>query len=140
MTPSARCIAPDVSPTTAPGSPAARAWIEKDLSTPSDVWSFGVMLYEAVSRKRPFVADNGQASIIAIATEAPRPLQSIAPDVPAPFCEAIHSALRKDPAARPTMRAFIEQLKAAIALDDTQALTLRCSSQCTLRLHGSIPK
>lgn len=59
------------------GSPAymspEQARGQSDLDGQTDVWSLCVVLYELVTGRRPFVADNPGAIIFAIFADAPRP-------------------------------------------------------------------
>jgi len=69
---------------------------QPDLDGRIDVWGMGILLYEALSARRPFEAENAMALVMQIATEPAPPLASVAPDVPAAVCEAVDRALRTD--------------------------------------------
>jgi serine/threonine-protein kinase len=71
-----------------------------DVDFRSDVWSFCVMLYKAVSGKAPFRAEDKNALMDAILRDEPPPLTSIC-DVDAELAQLIHRGLSKDVAARP---------------------------------------
>jgi tetratricopeptide (TPR) repeat protein/tRNA A-37 threonylcarbamoyl transferase component Bud32 len=66
----------------------------------TDIWSFGVMLYEMVAGKRPFRGDYDQAIIYSILNEEPEPLSDLQPDAPPELVRIIHKALAKDPESR----------------------------------------
>jgi serine/threonine-protein kinase len=77
----------------------------------TDVWAIGVMLYEMLSGERPFVASNYNALILAIATEEPVALRTLAPQVPEALAQVVHRALAKQLDVRfPSMRAMLEAL------------------------------
>jgi serine/threonine-protein kinase len=73
---------------------------ERDLSVATDIYSFGVMLYEIVVGRVPFNADT-PFSIIHDHIYTPLPLPCVVnPTVPEPVQRVLLKALDKDPAAR----------------------------------------
>jgi len=71
------------------------------VSAASDIYSLGVMLYELVTGKLPFEADNAYA-LISQHLQAPVPSpRQIREDVPPALEQALLSALHKEPAQRP---------------------------------------
>src|SRR3569623_1210260 len=78
----------------------------KDIDHRSDIWSLGVVLYEALSGAAP----NAELTtigelIIAICAGTPRPIQEVAPWVSADVAAIVHRALSSDPGARFTSAA-----------------------------------
>ena len=66
----------------------------------TDIWSLGVVLYEALSGKRPFKGDYGQAVVYSILNENPDPVSDLRSDIPADLGEIVNQCLDKDPADR----------------------------------------
>jgi serine/threonine protein kinase/tetratricopeptide (TPR) repeat protein len=66
----------------------------------TDIWSLGVVLYEAISGRRPFRGDYGQAVVYSILKEDPDPLNEIRSDVPGALGEIVGRCLFKEPADR----------------------------------------
>lgn len=73
---------------------------KKDVDHRSDLWAVGVLLYEGFGGVVPFDSENPGDVLIAVATEEPRPLEELRPDLPAEALALVHKALRKDPAER----------------------------------------
>ena len=62
----------------------------------SDIWSFGVLLYELLSYKRPFTAEAPASLMYAICNQEPRPLREVA-ECPPDLEAVVHRMLRKSP-------------------------------------------
>ena len=75
---------------------------EKDVDTRADVWSFGVMLYECVTGKKPFVGDNFGQIFKQVAMGEITPVETHTPEVPAALGALILAMLARDRAARPS--------------------------------------
>jgi serine/threonine protein kinase/Tol biopolymer transport system component len=81
----------------------------KKLDARSDIFSFGVVLYEALARRRPFAGATSTELLHAICYVAPEPLSE---DVPVALRIVVEKALEKDPAERyQSMREMVIDLR-----------------------------
>lgn len=109
------------------GTPAylAPERLEGLPATPrSDLYSLGVVLYEALAGVKPFDGATSVATANAVLHDRPRPLRELRPDVEPAFAAAIEQAMAKDPAARPASaremaRALPAPAPSAVADDPT---------------------
>ena len=72
----------------------------KSVDARSDVFSFGILLYELVTGVRPFDGDSPLAVISSILKDAPRPLAQVKPGLPDDVGRIVRRCLAKDPAER----------------------------------------
>jgi eukaryotic-like serine/threonine-protein kinase len=73
----------------------------KTVEARSDIFSFGIVLYEMVTGMRPFVGDTWQETIIAVCRGSHVPAIKRAPGIPADLDKLIESCLAKEPEDRP---------------------------------------
>jgi predicted ATPase/tRNA A-37 threonylcarbamoyl transferase component Bud32 len=85
------------------------------VSPASDIFSFGVVLYEWATGRHPFAGDTLIEVLQAIATAEPPTPSRLKPEVPAALDALILEMLRKDPAGRPTAVAIVERLAGLLA-------------------------
>lgn len=67
----------------------------QDIDARSDVFSFGAVMYEILSGDLPFTGETTMDVIAAVMNADPRPLDSIAPHIPAELNRIVHKTLRK---------------------------------------------
>jgi Tol biopolymer transport system component/predicted Ser/Thr protein kinase len=70
------------------------------LDSRSDIFSFGVLLYEMVTGRRPFAGDTPLRTMSAILKDTPTPVSEAAPGAPRELERIIDRCLRKDPGRR----------------------------------------
>jgi eukaryotic-like serine/threonine-protein kinase len=80
----------------------------KKVDSRSDIFSFGLVLYEMLSGKRAFRAESRMKTMAAVLNQEPAPLAEIAPEVPKELERIVVRCLRKDLARRSQSMAQIK--------------------------------
>ncbi|GIK63720.1 MAG: hypothetical protein BroJett018_15140 [Chloroflexota bacterium] len=95
------------------------------LDARSDIWAFGVMLYEMLAGRRPFNEESQAALLFAIMQKPAPDLQGLRSDVPEALANLIRRMLEKDPDNRiPSVRqvgAELEAMMSGIKLSSSQS-------------------
>ena len=102
------------------GSPAymspEQARGRSDIDGRADIWAVGVILYEAISGKLPFIGENYNQVMMAITLDPPTPLVDAAPSADRDFVAIVEACLQKDRDNRPpSMEALAALLDAYVA-------------------------
>jgi len=93
----------------------------KKLDAQTDIWAFGVMLFEMLAGVVPFNGDNLFAIITSILTEATPDLLKFCPEAPPPLAELIGQMLEKEPENRVSSARFVAaQLEAILKNQNLQ--------------------
>jgi TolB-like protein/Tfp pilus assembly protein PilF len=88
----------------------------RSLDSRSDLFSFGVLLYEMATGRRPFAGESFAGLVRAIVEDHPAPATTANPAVPATLDALIRRLLEKDPERRPpSARAVREELQGIAA-------------------------
>ena len=67
----------------------------KDLDQRSDIFSFGVVMYEAITGKRPFSGESNNEVVSNLLKSEPEPVSALRSDVPKTLQRLIHRCLEK---------------------------------------------
>jgi hypothetical protein len=83
--------------------------IAMSRATPASDWySFGVMLYQALTGRKPFVAANGADMLEQQLRATPVPVAVVVPGLPADVCAIADRCLDRDPLQRPAEGEILE--------------------------------
>jgi serine/threonine protein kinase len=89
--------------------------IDGKAATPaSDLFSFGIALYEVLGGRNPFQADHFMAALYNIVNRDPEPLENLVPGMPPSLYDLARQCLQKDPAVRPPDAVCIEAILQAV--------------------------
>ncbi len=75
----------------------------KGITEKSDVYALGIILYQMLAGRTPFVSDEPGRYIGMHLFKEPPPLASLAPETPGPLVELVHAMLAKEAKERPPM-------------------------------------
>ena len=72
----------------------------KPVDAPSDIFSFGSVLYEMLTGRRAFAGQSSAALLASVMRDKPKPLNELNRDLPPEIRRIVMRCLRKDPTAR----------------------------------------
>jgi serine/threonine protein kinase len=83
----------------------------KSVTDRSDVYSLGIVIYQVLAGRTPFLGETVGELIAMHLMDAPLSLQEAAPHVPPAVASLIHAMLQKQPQLRPSMESVLQQLQ-----------------------------
>ncbi|MBK8943073.1 MAG: serine/threonine protein kinase [Polyangiaceae bacterium] len=91
----------------------------------SDLWSIGVMLFEALTGEFPHDGDSSNSLVIAIATKPPKSIHRVAPHLPLPVRMLIGDLLQPHADRIETANELVERIRTVLA--DRDLSSIPCS-------------
>jgi serine/threonine protein kinase len=76
----------------------------------SDVFATGVIFYEILTKKHPFVVETASGSLETVLNLQPPPLRDVVPELPHELADAITACLERDPEWRPGDLSYLSQV------------------------------
>ncbi len=94
----------------------------RDVTTATDLYSIGVILYQALSGTPPHVAHNYNEMLAMILQQEPLPLATLVPELPRELTDLVHELLSKYVDVRPTALETANRLRVIARLLDTSTV------------------
>ncbi len=90
----------------------------------SDVWSLGVILYEALTGLFPHDGDSSNSLVIAIATRPPKPIHAVAPSLPLAVRLLVDDCLQPVEQRLESADILADRIMTALATEDLKSIAL----------------
>ncbi|TPV92821.1 MAG: serine/threonine protein kinase [Myxococcales bacterium FL481] len=100
------------------GSPAYMApelWEGSPSTVQSDLYAFGVMLYQMLAGRLPYMANNARQLLYRVRTTVPPPLRQLRRDTPWNMVWVVRRCMAKQPERRPTSALAVANLLTPLA-------------------------
>jgi tetratricopeptide (TPR) repeat protein len=109
---------------------APEVLLDKETDTRSDIFSLGLVFYEALTGKHPFLASTALATSNRILNEEPSPTSRANPEVPPALDRIVAKMLEKDPAERyASAEDLLSELRTIASIDTAPAPPMRAVSR-----------
>jgi serine/threonine-protein kinase len=103
----------DVAPAGTPAYMAPEIALDRPVDLRADLFSLGVVFYEALAHRNPFAMSTVLATLDGIRSHVPEPLDRVNPHVPPRLSSLVHKLLEKEPSERyASARELVEELTA----------------------------